>query len=76
METLEHKAYILYDLQAGASIFYAMFTKDELITLWKDYCVYRKDDNGMLTGGASFDDEVYDALSNYNYFNEKKEALA
>jgi type I site-specific restriction-modification system R (restriction) subunit len=61
----------LYIGDASDETFKQVFTKTELIDLWENYCVYKHDDNGKLIDPASYDDEVYNALDRYGYWDNK-----
>jgi hypothetical protein len=53
--------------------FYEDFTKDELVTLWTHYCIYWTDTKGnTIAPLAPYDDEVYDALARYGYWEDLK----
>ena len=48
------------------------FTKDELITLWTEYCIFTKDKEGnFIPPKTPYDDEVYDALDKLGYWDER-----
>lgn len=74
LEELDAKAYALYDksvedrtINAGKA-FFEEFTLRELANLWEFKCVYTKEN----TWGVAYDDEVYEALDAYGYFNSKE----
>ena len=67
-----HKiAEALYIGEASDETFKQVFSKDELIELWDNHCVYKLDDDGKVVDGASYDDEVYNALDRHGYWDNK-----
>ncbi|MDQ0825390.1 hypothetical protein QFZ60_001563 [Arthrobacter sp. B2I5] len=56
----------IYGLEDAADLFYKVFTREYLVLLWENFCVYT--DERMTT--ASYDDEVYDALARHGYWGE------
>lgn len=62
----------LYIGQASDETYHKVFTKDELVELWDNHCIYRVDDNGAtIPPSASYDDEVYNALDRHGYWDNK-----
>lgn len=62
----------LYDSQVGDDVFKNVFTEDELVDLWTNHCVYKVDDNSkVISPDAPYDDEVYNALERYGYWDNK-----
>ena len=67
-----HKiALALYIGEASDETFRDCFTKQELAELWDSKCVYRLDDEGNLIDSEPYDDEVYNALDRYGYWDNK-----
>lgn len=65
-------AQALYVGEASDEIFKDTFTKQELIDLWHDHCTYHRDEQGnIIDPDASYDDEVYNALDRYGYWDNK-----
>lgn len=60
----------LYIGNASDDTYATVFTKDELVELWEKYCIYTVDENGnTVDPTASYDDEVYNALDRYGYWD-------
>lgn len=67
-----HKiAEALYIGKASDETFARVFTPIELEQLWLKKCVFRVDEDGNLQSTASYDDEVYNALDRYGYWDNK-----
>lgn len=65
-------AQALYVGEASDETFRDLFTRDELIELWDNHCVYKRDVNGQIVEpDAPYDDEVYNALDRYGYWDNK-----
>lgn len=60
----------LYKAQATDELYATVFTLKQLKQLWDERCVYREV-NGKLTDTAAYDDEVYNALDRYGYWDNK-----
>ena len=56
-------------VKSASNMFLEQFEPLQLAKLWHTYCVYSTDENGKLVGGASYDDEVYDALDLLGYWD-------
>lgn len=62
----------LYTGEASDETYARVFTKDELIALWEDYCIYKVGEDGKtIDPTASYDDEVYNALDRHGYWDNK-----
>lgn len=61
----------LYKAQATDELYATVFTLKQLKQLWDERCVYKTDKHGNLTDTAAYDDEVYNALDRYGYWDNK-----
>lgn len=71
--TTNHKiAIALYIGNASDETYRDCFTMQELAELWEAHCIYRNDSEGNITSpDAPYDDEVYNALDRYGYWDNK-----
>lgn len=61
----------LYRGEASDETYARVFTKNELVELWENHCIYRVDDGKTIAPTASYDDEVYNALDRHGYWDNK-----
>lgn len=62
----------LYTGEASDQTFKEVFSKAELVDLWDNHCAYKRDDTGEIVApNAPYDDEVYNALDRYGFWDNK-----
>lgn len=71
MTTNHQIAEALYIGEASDETYAQVFTKEELVELWESHCIYRVQDGKTIPPVASYDDEVYNALDRYGYWDNK-----